>query len=66
MKTTAGRHYGHAGPAFVEALLRDGRDFAAEVGTLFAAKPLLRMVALLFALTYQSAFSFDASALRKP
>jgi putative DNA primase/helicase len=31
LKTTTGRHYGHAGPAFVEALLRDGRDFGAAL-----------------------------------
>lgn len=36
LKTTTGRHFGHAGPAFVEALLKDGRDFGAELVTLQA------------------------------
>jgi putative DNA primase/helicase len=34
LKTAAGRHYGHAGPAFVKALLNDGRDFGAELATI--------------------------------
>jgi putative DNA primase/helicase len=42
LKTATSRHYGHAGPAFVEALLRDGRDFGAalaEVEALPQFKP---------------------------
>jgi putative DNA primase/helicase len=31
IKTVCGRHYGYAGPAFIEALLEDGRDFGAAL-----------------------------------
>jgi putative DNA primase/helicase len=36
LKTLCGRHYGHAGPAFIEALLRDGRDFGAALAAVEA------------------------------
>lgn len=36
LKTAAGRHYGHAGPAFVEAMIRDGRDFGAALAEIEA------------------------------
>lgn len=31
LKTLCGRHYGHAGPAFIAELLKDGRDFDAAL-----------------------------------
>jgi putative DNA primase/helicase len=31
IKILCGRHYGHAGPAFIAAVLKDGRDFGAEL-----------------------------------
>ena len=31
LKTVCGRYYGHAGPAFIEAMLKDGRDFGAAL-----------------------------------
>ncbi len=38
LKTTAGRHYGHAGPAFIDAMLREGGDFGAMLAA-FEALP---------------------------
>ncbi|CAL1241925.1 DUF927 domain-containing protein [Candidatus Methylocalor cossyra] len=36
LKTACGRHYGHAGPAFVAAMIRDGRDYGAELAEIEA------------------------------
>jgi putative DNA primase/helicase len=36
IKTLCGRHYGYAGPAFIEALLKDGRDFGAALAAVEA------------------------------
>jgi putative DNA primase/helicase len=36
LKTLCGRNYGYAGPAFIEALLKDGRDFGAELANVEA------------------------------
>jgi putative DNA primase/helicase len=41
LKTATGRHYGHAGPAFVEAMIKDGRDFGAALAEV-EAMPLFR------------------------
>lgn len=37
LKTVCNRHYGHAGPAFVEALLKDDRDYGGELDAIIQA-----------------------------